>query len=304
MNRILVLGLINIETTLKISEFPLEYFPVTYPFFGVQSTVSGVGVNVAKALTTLGDNVSLLSLLGNDLFGDVIRTSLKNDDISDQYVLNVLEQTPQSVIIYEESGRRQIHTDLKDIQDQTYPYNNFGEALKHCSIAVLCNLNIARPFLKAAKEQGKLIATDVHVLKDIHDSYNMDFMRHANILFMSNEGIKGSEEEFAEKVIKEYDNDILVIGLGSEGALLYVKKDGFIGRFKAVKTREIINTIGAGDALFSSFIHYYNKTQDPYSSLKKAMVFASYKIGEKGAAQGFMAEKELEELYEKLEHLI
>lgn len=300
MNRILVLGLINIETTLKVDGFPLEYFPVTYPFFGIQSTVSGVGVNVSKALNTLGDEVVLLSMLGDDPFGRMARAELKADGISDKHVLSTLEQTPQSVIIYEEGGRRQIHTDLKDVQDRDYSEHNFSEALKQCSIAVLCNLNCARPFLKTVKAQGKLIATDVHVIKDIYDSYNADFMRHADILFMSNEGIKGQEEEFAKKVIKEYDNEILVVGLGSEGALLYVKKDGFMGRYKAVKTREIINTIGAGDALFSSFIHFYNKTQDPYTSLKKAMVFASYKIGEKGAAQGFLTEQELEKLYKGL----
>lgn len=55
MNPILISGLINLETSLRVDGFPLPYFPVRYPFFGVNSTVSGVGFNVAKALTTLGD---------------------------------------------------------------------------------------------------------------------------------------------------------------------------------------------------------------------------------------------------------
>lgn len=55
--RILVSGLINIETTLRIEGFPIPYFPVRYPFFGINSSVSGVGYNVAAALTTLGDEV-------------------------------------------------------------------------------------------------------------------------------------------------------------------------------------------------------------------------------------------------------
>jgi ribokinase len=42
---ILVSGLINIETTLKVDSFPIEYSPVRYPFFGVNSAVSGVGYN-------------------------------------------------------------------------------------------------------------------------------------------------------------------------------------------------------------------------------------------------------------------
>ena len=121
MNKILVSGLINIETTLKIDQFPLHYFPVRYPFNGVQSTLSGVGYNLAKALTILGDNVNFLSLIGKDFYEPIIRAECSSVSVSDQYVLSELSQTAQSVIIYEKSGRRQIHTDLKDIQERNYP---------------------------------------------------------------------------------------------------------------------------------------------------------------------------------------
>ena len=52
-NKIFVSGLMNIETTVKIKSFPINYFPIDYPFFGVNSSVSGVGVNVGKALKNL-----------------------------------------------------------------------------------------------------------------------------------------------------------------------------------------------------------------------------------------------------------
>ena len=54
MSRFFVAGLINLETTLAIDGFPLAYFPARYPFFGIQTTVSGVGYNLAKALHTPG----------------------------------------------------------------------------------------------------------------------------------------------------------------------------------------------------------------------------------------------------------
>ena len=50
----------------------------------------------------------------------------------------------------------------------------------------------------------------------------------------------------------------------------------------------MVNTIGAGDALFSGFIHFYLKSKNPYQALQKAMLFASYKIGSTGAADGFL----------------
>ena len=67
MSKFLVSGLINIETTVRVDGFPIEYTPVRYPFFGVGATVSGVGYNVAKALTVLGNRVSFASIVGQDL---------------------------------------------------------------------------------------------------------------------------------------------------------------------------------------------------------------------------------------------
>lgn len=78
-----------------------------------------------------------------------------------------------------------------------------------------------------------------------------------------------------------------MIGLGSEGALLRVERDGFMGCFPAVQTRPVVNPIGAGVALFSAFIHSYARHADPYLALRSAIVFASYKIGSASAAEGF-----------------
>ena len=164
----------------------------------------------------------------------------------------------------------------------------------------VCNINFNRDFLEKAKTQNIKIATDVHCIESINDSYNKDFMRAADILFLSNEKIKNKEEAFLKQLIEEYNNEIIVIGLGSQGALMYVRKDGFIGKFDAVYTRPIVNTIGAGDSLFSSFNYYYNKTDDPYISIKKAIIFASWKIGVKSASDGFLTEHELDTMYLEL----
>ena len=52
----------------------------------------------------------------------------------------------------------------------------------------------------------------------------------------------------------------------------------------AVEMRPVVNTAGAGDALFACFLHFYWDGQTPLSASRKALVFASYKVGENGAA--------------------
>jgi ribokinase len=137
----------------------------------------------------------------------------------------------------------------------------------------------------------------VHAISHPEDEYNRAFMAAADILFMSDELLPSPPEAWVRQVVDRYGAEIAVVGLGAEGAILAVRSDGFLERIPAVRTREVVNTIGAGDALFSAFVHVYHRTADPYQAIQKALVFASYKIGATGAADGFLDEKGLDDLY-------
>ena len=304
MNKILVSGLINIETTLRIDQFPLHYFPVTFPFDGIQSTVSGVGFNLAKALTILGNQVNFLSLIGNDIYNLIIRAELATLEIHDRFLLSILPQTAQSIIIFEKGGRRQIHTDLKNIQDQDYPLEIFSQAVDNCDLCILCNINFNRPFLAAAHYKKKLIATDVHAVQDVDDSYNRDFMAAADILFLSHENLSIPPQNFIQSLWNRYQNPIIVIGMGDQGAMLGILETQSVIQIPVIQTQPILNTNGAGDALFSAFLHTYQTTKDPILSLQKAVLFSSYKIGSIGAAEGFIDMQALSTLYQEHQHWI
>ncbi len=294
MGRFFVAGLVNVETTIAIEGFPLAYFPVCYPFHGLHTAVSGVGWNVAKALTTLENRVVFASLIGDDLNGRLAREALAEAGIPGEMVLSSLAATAQSAILYDPEGRRQIHVDLKDLQSQAYPVEVAEQALLGCDLAVICNINFARPLLSVARGAGVPIATDVHALSDLDDDYNRDFIQAGTILFLSDDSLPDTPEAAAKALLGSTEAAIVVIGLGVKGALLAVRADGFIGRYPAVHTRQVVNTIGAGDALFSAFLDRYLRLGDPYAALEAALVFASYKIGEKGAAEGFLTSDALD----------
>jgi acarbose 7IV-phosphotransferase len=300
MSRFFVSGLINIETTVAIERFPLEYFPVRYPFYGLNTSVSGVGFNVAKALTTLGNRVDFASLVGRDANGALVYQALNECGIPQEMMLDSLYETPQSVILYAPDGRRQIHVDLKDIQEKIFQIARAQIPIQTCDLAVICNINFARPLLKIAREANKWIATDVHALSNLEDDYNREFMQNAHILFLSDEALPDTPEACGQYLMERFGSEIVVVGLGHKGALLAVRKDDEIRRFDAVYTRPVVNTIGAGDALFSAFIDCYCRTRDPYKAIRSALIFASYKIGENGAAQGFLTRDKLNAWEEKI----
>ena len=294
MKKILVSGLVNTETTVKVRQFPINYYPIDYPFFGVNTAASGVAYNIALALTTLGDNVQLMSMSGNDFPAAYIKSELTAAGVSTEHLKTKLAQTPSSVVLYDETGRRQIYCDLKDIQEASYGF--VEEEIADADIVVACNINFNRELLHLARSMGKTVATDVHVLGNVWDDYNREFMECADILFLSDEAAEDDPYGFIEKLEEVYHTPIIVMGRGSKGALMYLRDDHWFHEMPAAHVGQVVNTVGAGDALFSSFLHFYAKGYHPVDCLKRAQVFASAKIRVSGASKGFVTEADVEEM--------
>ena len=298
---IIVSGLINIETTLKVKEFPIDYYPIDYPFFGIRSEVSGVAYNVGKALSVLGNTIQIASFIGDDEEGKRILSKLEYEGITNRFIYRELKQTPVTVALYDEEGRRQIYCDLKDIQDKSMDGIRLEAALKESDAVILCNVNFNRPLLKKVKNMGKLIAIDVHVIQDSDDSYNKEFMEYADILFLSDERLPCEAEQFIFELKTKYAAKVIVIGRGRKGALLYERTKDKIYRFEAAPVDKVVNTLGAGDALFSCFIHYYLKGYSAIEALTRAELFAALKIRCNGAANGLSSEPIVEDYYKNTE---
>jgi len=296
--KILISGLVNTETTCRVRQFPVEYYAIDYPFFGVDTAVSGVAYNLARALTTLGDDVTLISMTGSDFPAAYIKAELEACGISAANLNPCLCQTPSSVVLYDETGRRQIYCDLKDIQDSTCDFP--AEAVAGADLVAACNINFNRPLLRLAKSMGKTIATDVHVLRDIWDGYNREFIEYADILFLSDEGIGEYYHDFLMDLAHSCRAGVIVLGRGGKGAAIYIRAEDRVHELPAVHVGPVVNTVGAGDALFSGFLHSYAAGYSPVEALQRAQIFASAKIRVSGASKGFITEAELEELYRSI----
>ncbi|MFP4044572.1 MAG: PfkB family carbohydrate kinase, partial [Rhodosalinus sp.] len=132
------------------------------------------------------------------------------------------------------------------------------------------------------------MAADMHAIGDLEDAYNQDWMAAAHILFQSHENLPVPAAEWLAQIGRRYAPALAVVGRGVDGALLRIHADGSLHHIPAVQTRPVVNSIGAGDALFSAFVHSYARSGDPVAALRRAVVFASYKIGVAGAADGFL----------------
>lgn len=292
--KILVSGHVNIETNVGVEGFPIDYCPINYLFDKISISLGGVGYNVSMGLRALGEEVSLVSIVGKDDLADFVLDNLKKHGVDTSNIRPWLRKTCCSTILFDLEGRRKIYCDLRNIQEMVIPYEDVKPLADSCVALVIANVNFNDQLIHNARELGKPIFSDVQVLSDIHDPFNKRFMEYSDVLFLSNEYIKGREEDFVRSLHEEYHNKLIVVGCGKDGALMY---DGREFKFaEAMAERPVVNTVGAGDALFSCFVHSYLEGRDPYDCLKRAVTFASWKIGESGGGKGFISAEGLEEL--------
>ena len=115
--KVLVVGLVNMETNLNIGEFPIYYQPIEFAFFKTKTAPSGVGFNLSLAFQALGDDVSLYSLGADDSLNRVVVDYLDDFNLNYHFEKN-LKETPESLVLYDNQGKRKIYCDLKDCQEK------------------------------------------------------------------------------------------------------------------------------------------------------------------------------------------
>lgn len=290
--RILVAGLVNLETAVPVEGFPLPYRAVNFAR-GITSAPSGVGWNIALALRTLGNEVCLAALLGDDPAGRVIRAHVAGSGITAE--LHPTAETPQSVILHDPAGRRRAETDLKGLQEAAFPPDRFEAALAGCDLAVLANINWTRPLLARARAAGVPIATDLHEVRSLDNPYDADYLVHADILFLSGERLPEPPEALAERIQQRVDPEIVGIGLGERGALV-APRGARPTLVPAISPRPMRSTIGAGDALLAGFLHFHRRHPDPVDAMRRAVAFAGWKVGAVSGSGGFLTEQQVEAL--------
>jgi len=89
---------------------------------------------------------------------------------------------------------------------------------------------------------------------------------------------------------------IAVIGCGPDGAIGRVRGEPNAFTAVAASPRPILSTVGAGDALFAAFLDGHLRGLDPRHALARACLYAGWKIGARGAAQGLLTAAELDAL--------
>lgn len=295
MSKFLVAGIVQRETIVKVDKIPIEYETVKSNPFTIHISVGGDAYNEALALKWLGNSVDFMTMIGRYDSPDLLNPCDSDVKLYTDYVLPLLAETPTAVVLCDNTRKQQIFEDVKDERENIFDKALFESRVNAANMVVFANANFCRSLIPIAKKAEKPVAVNIRNYKKDTEQYNEDFLRAADILYLSDDNLAEDPFDFVKGMVDKYHTDIVVLGQGNKGVLLYSKKEEIFAHFNTVKTNTIVNTVGAGNALFSCFLHYYCKTGKAVLSIKNALLFASYKIGFIGTSNGFMTEEQIEQ---------
>ena len=295
MSKFVVAGIVQQETIVKVDKVPVKYQPVTDIFNSIHTSIGGDAYNEAIALTWLGDEVAFCALIGKNDKPEIINPAATEVTLHTDYVLCKTDATPAAVIMYDPERKQQIFEDIKGLRDAEYDMSMVPPMIAASDMVVLSNANFCRPFINIAQKFGKKIAVNIHTYNPEKERYNEDFLENASVLYFSDDTINTDPFDFVKSIADKYHTDIIILGQGAKGLILYDRSRDINVHYDPVKTNEVVNTTGAGNAMFACFLHYYQETGDSVLAIKNALLFASYKIGYMGTSNGFMTVEQLQQ---------
>ena len=295
MSNFVVAGITQLETIVNVDHLPMEYSPMTSVPNSIHIAPGGDAYNETVALTWLGDHARLLSVVGRDTDMNLFNPHDRKVSISTEYMLPLTDTMPMQVILCDKERNQQIFEDIKGLREVSYDMSMVLPVVAGSDMVVLSNANFCRPFIEAAQRFQKPIAVNIHEYHSEKEQYSEDFLKAASVMYFSDDTITGDPFDFVKSIASRYTPDIIILGQGSKGLILYDRKKEINVHYNTVKTNEVVNTAGAGNALLACFLHFYLENGDSTAAIKNALLFASYKIGYVGTSTGFLTVDQLEQ---------
>lgn len=294
MAKFIIAGITQLETIIKVDRIPLEFKAFNPMNNSIHTAAGGDAFNISLALKWLGDDIKFMSVVGRDQSMGIFNPPDREVTLETDYVLPLMNATPMQVMFFDEQRNEQVFEDLKDIRDVGYEMSLVDPIIDEAEMVVLSNANFCRPIMQLAGEHDKKLAVKIHSFSRAKEKYNADFLSAANIVFFSDVD-QEDHYEFCQEMARKYDIDTIILGQGAGGLLLHDNTKNMTMHYDPIRTGRVVNTAGAGNALFACFLHYVQKGFGAVEAIHKALLFVSNKIGYMGTSNGFMTEAQLEQ---------
>ncbi len=250
------------------------------PFGKTDKIVGGAASYIALASSYFTQDISLVSVVGDDFPQDFMNTLMGHGvDLSGL-------QIKQGEKSFFWSGRYHNDMNSRDTLDtQLNVLANFDpivpESSKNCEFLMLGNLmpNVQQKVLSQLTARPKLIVLDtMNFWMDIAMPELLETIKGIDVLTINDSEARQLSGEYslvkAAQKILAMGPKALVIKKGEHGALLFNKEEVFFA--PALPLEDVFDPTGAGDSFAGGFIGYLAKTKDiSFENMKRAIIFGS-----------------------------
>jgi len=255
-------------TTKNLGGAPLNFLYHVFKLTGQGNIVSRVGKDILgqNIIDLLNDNgISILNIQEDHHHPTGVTTVKLNEKKEPSF--NIDEERAYDFIEKASSLEKLVNEKTDCLYFGTLAQRNETsrgtiQSLLNRKIQYFCDLNIRQKFY--TKEIIEISLKAANVLK-----VNNDELKLLNELFLSD---KFEFEKTCEKLIKEFNIEMLAVTLGGNGSRLF--KDGYTNHYKTEQP-EIVDTVGAGDAFASVLCIGYMQNIELKKTNKIANEFAA-----------------------------
>lgn len=308
MNKICVLGSINMDMVLKVEDMPKVGETILCKSF--EKIPGGKGANQAVAAKRSGGHVYMISKIGEDENGIMLEEALKKDKINVNYVFKDKKNpTGIAIITVNSNGNNSIvvvsgaNMEIKDEDIE-----NAFSAIKESQIVIAqfeTPENMTIKAFKKAKELGKITILNPAPAKEIDE----ELLKYTDIIIPNETeakvltGVDVAGLEDAQKAAEVFFTKgvkWVIITLGSKGAAVISKEEATV--VPAYKVNAI-DTTAAGDSFIGALSTKINSENITFKSLIEAVKFgnkvSSIAVQRKGAQPSIPYLEEVENLYKE-----
>lgn len=306
MNKVCVLGSINMDLVIKVNEMPKEGETILSKYF--EKIAGGKGANQAVAAKRCGNIVSMIGKIGRDDNGQILKTLLDEEGIDTSLVFeDKNEPTGMAMITVNNRGNNSITViSGSNMTLNKSEIDKSKEVIKNSDILISqfeTPEEITLEAFKIAKENNKITILNPAPAKKIDD----ELLKYTDIIIPNETeaelltGVEVNDLETAKIASKELlDKGVkfVIITLGSKGAAVINKENGqVVPAFKV----NAVDTTAAGDSFIGGLSSKLNIENLNFENLLKAVKFgnkvSSITVQREGAQPSIARLVEVIEIY-------
>lgn len=306
MNKVCVLGSINMDLVIKVKDMPQEGETILSK--GFEKIPGGKGANQAVAAARCGNNVSMIGRIGSDSDGRYLKGLLEREGIDTTHILEDKENsTGMAMITVNDKGNNSIVVIAgANMQISQMNIEDAKNVIADSDILISqfeTPISLTLESFKIAKENGKITILNPAPATKIDD----ELLKYVDIIIPNETeaelltGVKVETLEDAKEAGKVFLNKgvkYAVITLGSNGAAVIENENAcIVPAFKV----EAVDTTAAGDSFIGGLSAKLDTSNMTFENLLKAVKFgnkvSSITVQRKGAQPSIATLQEVINVY-------